>query len=184
MVTAMFTTIIKQHKIFNPIITNNTVNMVYYFFFSKIATDMFFHNKTMFRYISVIIMGMFGSKNKDISRPPHRSSPNPSGMILPKMFSFFKLCSFRNALSFLDWFSPFFANLCIVKTSFGAKSSTTLRYFPTRDYKSFLTSFTYCLNIDHFISQKKAAFRSLMETRLSVAPLLAADFDIKNPCIH
>ena len=61
-------TICYHFKIFNTIICSISVFMMNKFFFSKISTQVFFHYKTVFKYIVTnVFMGMIGLKNKTIS---------------------------------------------------------------------------------------------------------------------
>lgn len=155
---SVFSAILKQHKVFDPVIIHNPVYVVDNFFGFKITSKIFFHNKSMFlNSFMVISKRMFWGINPNISLCRFPSSSFPTRMSFPTFYP--RVTQFR---------TNFFGQIFIPRrVSFFKKGSSR---GITR--MSFNKSAQL---ISHSITSKlKAAFRFLTDSRLSDSTLLAA----------
>ncbi len=179
----MMTFINKKLKIFNSIITSNTIFMMNNFCRFKIPANMLFHYKTMFRNISrTIAKRMIGLQNGNI--PRLFSSP----IFIHRIFvsrniwmilSHFKFRFFRNLSTFKQFSKMFFMLFIpmfpIIPVILSRKLNTFFPFIPRPTRRRF-TILKW-----HLITSKiKAVFRSLTEMRLNISTLLTANFRQNN----
>ncbi len=184
----MFTIVSEQHKIFNAIIRGVFVNVMHHFFRQEITSKMFFHYKAMLEDIILFIAKrMMWFINKNITLMINLSA-------LPRqiIFAFFKTMSiFRSRISllkfcFMGGMLPPFELSAIwrmaftsISTFFRTKSSNAFFNFTGICHKFCIANFAY--SFYHIVTSiKKAAFRFLTDTRLSVSTLRPPVFKHKN----
>lgn len=140
----MFRVARKQHKIFNFIITFNPINMMNSLFFFKISSNIFFHNKTMFSNIPLIITKwMLGTKNHNITRLCYFFTSFPSSIFISFCFSSSRYFNLISSF-FIPWYSFIPSNL-----------NTKLIFIPRR-MRFFKMTFT---SIQLSMSFYKSSFR-------------------------
>lgn len=107
MIAVMLSIVLKKHKVFDPIVVSNAIQMVNNLRFIEKSIDMPFHYNAMFSDVSAMIpTRMIRNKNHDITRNGFVPSTSPIGTFftrelrkfssfIPCGFSFRKLSAFR-----------------------------------------------------------------------------------------
>ena len=154
--------IFKKFKIFYSIVIQNTVNMMDYFFGSKISSEVFFHYKPVLKNIIIFLgRGMVRSFNKHITLVFNfASSP---------IISFFHSLGKANIMTVL--FSEFYSHPSPTKVF----SPFNRKWF-TLFSKMSKTYFSFPFFVHYTLQIKKAVFDGLMRIRLNILHLLTGNF--------
>src|SRR3990167_4294419 len=183
----MFRHIFTKHKVFNSIISNNSIDMMNNLFWFKITPKILLHYKTVFiNIITFITKWMNRGINHCIPIFTFSYSSLPMRTIFTKsMHSIHRIILpiiISMSKRFFHFFYCFFQMMFSIKSSlfaFSTYSHTFIRtkfggfYFIWFKIKFFSTYQTF---FNHFISKIKAVFRSSMRERLSPPTLLTAKF--------